>query len=122
MARLHDLADGDAPLRHEEVERASILHRPPRLGQLAVDQHPRALLRRQALIITLSHHTDSIWATGADAGEPDIWSPRHLPITSHASCRSRYVLVCMKLVTIQLDREASACDGGDAAWAGAAGV
>ena len=31
-----------------------------------------ALLRREALIITLSHHTDSIWATGADAGEPDM--------------------------------------------------
>ncbi len=41
----------------------------------------------------------------------------------HASCRSRSVLVCTKLMTCQLGREArSGHDGGEATWAGAAGV
>jgi len=62
MPLLHDdLATGDA-LRGIEVEVLLVLHGPPSISKLAVDEHARTLLRRQPLITrTLAHRAQDTY-------------------------------------------------------------
>jgi len=62
MSLLHDdLATGDA-LRGIEVEVLLVLHRPPGIDKLAVDEHACTLLRRQPLITrTLGHRAQDTY-------------------------------------------------------------